>query len=66
MKIRRDITALDGFIDKSNNLRLTKAEKEELTALLIRIRTLTGIKGEAHSVQLVFTGDEKETVLTIY
>lgn len=63
MKIRRD-KSIDG---SHSMLRLNKVKKEEINGILLTLRNLLGTRADkdAHTVQIVFTGDKNETVLTV-
>lgn len=63
MRIQRDRT-IDGA---HTRLRLSASKKEAIQDILYAVREEIGtvIDKEAHTVQIVFTGDRNETVLTI-
>ncbi len=62
MKIQRDCT-----VKGRTKPRLSAAKKEELSEIMSRLRFLVGTAQDtkAHTVQIVFTSDKVESVLTI-
>ena len=66
MNIQRDIQTT-GHANKRTKPRLSAAKKEELMQIMQRLRFLVGTAQDtkAHTVQIVFTSDKTENVVTL-
>lgn len=67
MKIKRDVANLEtGLLEKSTKPRLSAAKKDEVMSHLSQLRALFGSIGPVETVEIVFTDEKKQEVLTIY